>query len=203
MEVYMSKQKIMMIFFISLTIVTGGLFFCELNNVKRVLGMSKLDNWKWNDSWNGSIFPEKLKLPIKENIQKPDVAKPEAVKPEVVKPKNESFSYQEALQESGKTGKPILVFFAADWCEYCNKMKMQTLSQEEVKNKLKNYIVTYVNVDKDPILSKKFGIKVLPSYVVTNHKEEKIKLGKGFMEANSFSNWLNDSKLLNQPKKDN
>jgi thiol:disulfide interchange protein len=168
-----------------------------------VLRMSKLDNWKWNDSWNGSIFPEKLELPIKENIQKPDVAKPEAVKPEVVKPKNESFSYQEALQQSGETGKPVLVFFAADWCEYCTKMKIQTLPQEEVKNKLKNYIVTYVNVDKDSILSKKFGIKVLPSYVVTNYKEEKIKLGKGFMEANSFSNWLNDSKLLNQPKKDN
>ena len=51
--------------------------------------------------------------------------------------------------------------------------------------------------------AKKFEIKSIPSYVITNYKEKKIKFNKGFMDSNSFVKWLNDAKLFIQPKKEN
>lgn len=76
-------------------------------------------------------------------------------------------------------------------------MKSETMSKEEVKEVLKNYIVVYVNADRDRDSVKKMKIESLPSFVITNHKGESLKTAKGFMDAKTFSNWLNDSKLFN------
>jgi hypothetical protein len=58
----------------------------------------------------------------------------------------------------------------------------------------------YVNTDNDRATATKFRITSLPSFVITNVKEEKLKEDSGFKNASSFVNWLNEPKLFNQPK---
>ena len=193
----MNKQKIMIGLLTFFTILIVILLLFEAKNIyfDRMLRIVKPENWKWNDNCNRSKINiiKNQYIPINEKLLKPDVIKPAA----------DYFSYKESLQMSSETGKPILVFFTAKWCDYCNKMKLKTLPQKEVQDILKNYIVSYVDINENVNLSKKFEIKSIPSYVITNYKEKKIKFNKGFMDSNSFVKWLNDAKLFIQPKKEN
>jgi thiol:disulfide interchange protein len=185
----MGKLKIMMIFLAVFTLFFGGCIYTKIKNssgVQNVFKMNNGDNWKWNDDWNGNgpkTKPKKSeeKKPV-ERVQKVQVI---------------AETYQEALKKSEELGKPVFVFFTADWCGYCQKMKSETMSKEEVKEVLKNYIVVYINADRDRDSVKKMKIESLPSFVITNHKDESLKTAKGFMDAKTFSNWLNDSKLFN------
>lgn len=149
------------------------------------------DNWKWNDNWNGN-GPIKKNQELKENKEnKPD----EDIN--IV-----ADNYADALEKSGKSGKPVLVFYTAEWCKYCQKMKAETMSSPDVNRVLKNYILVYVNTDIDRSGVKEFSIQNLPSFVITNCKKENIKSSKGFMDKNSFIIWLNDAKLFKQPFKE-
>lgn len=170
----MDKRKIIKI------LIFVGLFICSFLYFKNTNLNFDKDNWKWNDNWNG-------KGPIKKIEPAGSV--------ENLMPKDEigivANNYSEALFKSEKTGKPILVFYTAEWCSYCKKMKSETLPTQEVSQALKKYILVYVNTDIDRSGLNKFGVKSLPSFIITNSKEEKLKSSTGFMDKNSFVEWLN------------
>ncbi len=181
----MGKQKIVIILIAILSIVS----ICVLKNTaNKYLG--DRDNWEWNDNWNGNGPIEKDNKPKdkKENNTDQSI--------NIV-----ADNYSDALDKSGNLGKPVLVFYTAEWCKYCRKMKAETMPSPEVSEALKNYILVYVNTDIDRSGVKEFAIENLPSFVVTNYKQEKLKLSKGFMDKNSMVNWLNDVKLFKQPIK--
>jgi thioredoxin-related protein len=187
----MSQRNIMMIFLVAVTFIFGTVLISEVMSKKTVL--NKEDNWEWEDKWTGSVDP----IPEKEE-EKSEVEKPE------VSPENPTQitanSYQEALKISLETGKPVLAFFTSDSCVWCDKMKSETLTDSNVIEAMKNYIFVVVDTNKDRDGVRKFGIVGLPSYVITNAKEEKFKSGSGFMNGANFNNWLNDSKFINQQK---
>lgn len=182
-------KKIMMI----LLLVLGTLCFLQFRNELVNFNFWDKDNWRWNDDWNGN-GPTKKNIDNKQNI---------VDKNNLVEPKTNivADNYTDALDLSAKNGKPVLVFYTADWCVYCQKMKSETLPSVEVNEMLKNYILVYINTDIDRSGIKKFNVENLPSFVITNYKEEKIKSNKGFMDKKSFVNWLNDPILFKQPIK--
>lgn len=164
----------------------GGLILYDSkygHKFEKYLGKEKtIRNWKWEDQWDGKspltpIKPIELQL-IANN-------------------------YTEALHKSGETGKPVLVFFTAEWCQWCSKMRSETMPDILVQNMLKNYILVYVDTDKDRGPARKFNIESLPSYIITNYKEDGIKAGNGFKSPESFANWLNNPNFYNQPKNEN
>lgn len=66
-----------------------------------------------------------------------------------------------------------ILFFTADWCHYCKKMKpvMGELVRE-------GYTVRVVDVDKEPELKRQYGVRSLPtSVVVVNNAEVKRFIG--------------------------
>jgi thioredoxin-related protein len=175
----------------------GGLVFYDIkygHKFEKRFGTTKepAQNWKWEDDWNSKGAP--VGPQTGPTTPGPVVPAPEAQ--QLI-----AGNYAEALQRSAALGKPILAFFTADWCNWCQKMKTETMSDARVKTVLKNYILVYVDADKDRDTTKKFGVTTLPSYVVTNANETKLKMDTGFKNADSFASWLNDSKLFDQPKK--
>jgi len=187
----MNQRKIMMIGLITFCILLGGFSIFAIKNSDKFQKLfSKPESqWKWDDSWNGH-------MPDNSSSMSTGPAKPETkpeVKPEKV-PESPHLvgNYQEALKVSGETGKPILVFYTAEWCGFCKKMKSETFSKEKVSEISKNYIFVYVDIDHDRGGVGKFGITSLPSFVVTNSKEEKVKMHTGYMNTESFTKWLND-----------
>jgi thiol:disulfide interchange protein len=183
----MSQRNIMMIFLVAVTFIFGAVLLTEVMNKKTV--PNKEDNWEWEDKWTGSVDP----IPQKEE-EKPEVS------PEKPITQITASSYQEALKISSETGKPVLAFFTSDSCVWCDKMKAETLTDSNVIEAMKSYIFVVVDTSKDRDGVRKFGIVGLPSYVITNAKEDKFKSGSGFMNGVNFNNWLNDSKFTNQPK---
>ena len=64
----------------------------------------------------------------------------------------------------------------------------------------KNYILVYVDIDHDRGGIGKFGVTTIPAFVITNNKEEKLKMNSGFMDSDAFLGVINDSKMFTQPK---
>jgi len=177
----MGKTKIMMILFFVLTLVMGIMLISDkgLN-----LNKTRLDNWTWNDNWNGNG----PKITEKDKEKKPDALdKKKSIKDQGGIVAN---NYEEALKKSNEINKNILLFFTADWCPYCTKMKTESLLNNKVKNSLESYIFLTVDADKDKDLIKKFEIKSLPSFVVIDKNEKKIKTKKGFIKSEEFVDWL-------------
>lgn len=180
----------------------GGLVFYDIKYghkfEKRFGGPAgQTQNWKWDDNWSGKGQP---------------VAPPKAVTPPAptVPPATPApspgqqliaGSYQEGINKSGETGKPVLAFFTSDSCSWCVKMKSDTMTDSRVQAVLRNYILVYVDTDRDREAIRKFGVRALPSFVVTNHREERLKMDMGYKNADSFSSWLNDPGLFTQPRR--
>jgi thioredoxin-related protein len=75
-------------------------------------------------------------------------------------------NYAKALELAKKTGKPILVFFHADWCQYCQRMKAGTLRDQNVVKVMKSVIPVSLNAETDgKALKAKLGAKMYPAFI--------------------------------------
>ena len=60
--------------------------------------------------------------------------------------------------------KPVLVDFYADWCQPC---KMVSPILKEVKNELGEKVkIIKINMDKNPAVSAKYGIRSIPTLML-------------------------------------
>lgn len=179
----MSNRTAILIVFLSV-VITGTAFL--LKSKKIGFHHEQVDNWVWEDEWENKTSP------IKEHDETD--AKPE-IKTQVI-----ATTYKEALQKSGELGMPALIVFSADWCGYCKKMKSETMVDKDVVAVMKNYILVYVDSDKDREGIRKFGVQGLPTCVITNYKEDNLKTVTGYQSAGPFAKWLDDPSLYSQPK---
>ena len=108
--------------------------------------------------------------------------------PEILK---DFTSYDEALKASKTYNRPIFLFFKAEWCGWCHKMKNETLSDAEVKDKLsKEYIVCIIDTDKDKVTTRKYQILGIPVSLVINSSETVLLKTSGNMPKKEFLDWL-------------
>jgi len=92
----------------------------------------------------------------------------------------------DAVALSEELNKDLLVIFTASWCDYCNQMKNDLESCQE----LQSMIVCYVNIDKYPELKKEYRVTTIPDYFILKKKIE-IKRQKGYRDKKEFIKWLN------------
>ena len=109
-------------------------------------------------------------------------------------------SYRESIKRSGEEGIPVLIFFDADWCSWCKKMKSETLTDRNVKEIMKNYVLVFVDYDRNKSVARKFGVQGLPSYAITNVNETKLKSDGGYLSADKFHRWLDKPSVYKQQK---
>ena len=76
-------------------------------------------------------------------------------------------SYDEALNLSAESGKPVMIYFWADWCMYCNKYSAETLSDLAVVEILGEYFVLLaIDVDTDQEgTASIYGVRSMPATV--------------------------------------
>lgn len=84
----------------------------------------------------------------------------------------------------------------ADWCVACKEFEKYTFSDANVQAKFKNILLLQVdmtkNSDENKILMERFQVMGLPTILFFNKAGEEIKGSRvtGFMDAESFLNWL-------------
>ena len=87
--------------------------------------------------------------------------------------------YAEALREHQKTGKPVALYFYADWCKYCAQLERGILSRSEVKQYLATILYVSVNPEHgkaEAALFEKFEGRGYPTFLILakNHPAQEI-----------------------------
>lgn len=187
----MSQNKMLIIALVVMSVILGSFVVWDLNKKGKLNGLfgkqETSNNWKWDDDWKSESVPEKAP-------PKPD-KKSEPVEVQVV-----AQSYTDAIQRSSELGKPVLVLFTTSSCNWCEKLKKETLKDNGVKSMMTKYIFVEVDVTKNRLIAKKFGVTALPTTLITNGKEENLKILGGFKPAKAYEEWLNNPELLEQPR---
>lgn len=83
---------------------------------------------------------------------------------------NVAYSQEAPPQEKPHT---LFMFTATEWCHYCILVDKYVLTDERVQRAFKDYRVVKVDVDKHRNILPAWGIKMVPTYVMTK------KLGPG------------------------
>jgi thioredoxin-related protein len=126
--------------------------------------------------------------PVPDFTQLPPLPKEEKKQePEKLK---EIYSYQEGLEVAKKLNRHVFMFFTAEWCTWCNKMKKETFTNAEIKDLTKNYIIIYVDADKEKEVNQKYQVKGIPAYFMLDGQGRVVKTGAGFKNTTDFKQWL-------------
>lgn len=88
-----------------------------------------------------------------------------------------------------KNKKPVLVDFWAEWCGPCQQLKV-TLGHiaKEYKDKIE---IFKINVDENPEIPTKYGIRSLPTMMIFKNGEKKsTKIGA--LPQNKLEEWIDE-----------
>jgi len=145
--------------------------------------------WKFGLTRQAPQQPQQLGI-VKPPDEKPGPTPPD-VKPQPPVVLKDFTNYAEALAASKQHKRPVFVYFGAEWCHWCKKMKADTLSAPEVKDKLgKEYVVCYIDTDKDKTTTRKYKVIGIPVYLVIASDETVIARSSGYKTKTEFIDWL-------------
>jgi len=100
-----------------------------------------------------------------------------------------------AQAEAARTHKPVLAYFTANWCGYCQEMNHTTWADQGVANALANYVPVKIDVDAHGDLAKKYSVSGLPSYAVLDESGKVLQAGDGMLTPSEFTAWLHGTQF--------
>ena len=91
----------------------------------------------------------------------------------------------QSLQKAYKKQKPVIVFFYADWCGFCQRFAPTFYKITKDKKIKKNFAIAYVNCDKpeNREYMEQFNVQGFPTVFVIRNDRSKVHL-----ENNTFFN---------------
>lgn len=97
--------------------------------------------------------------------------------------------YEQAV---GTADKSVLIVFGADWCGYCVRLK----NDKESLN-LDEYVVCFVDADKNPEMVKENSVSSFPTSIVM-HDGKEVSRKTGYKKT-EYQKWLDSNR--EHPKK--
>ena len=94
--------------------------------------------------------------------------------------------------EAAAAGKPILLYFTAEWCGPCWVMKRTTWADESVEAALRAYVPVRLDVDHHPDEALSYRVDAMPMMAVLDANGDVIKTTVGGMSPTEFLAWLGD-----------
>lgn len=92
--------------------------------------------------------------------------------------------YTQGMELAKTENKHIFLYFYADWCTYCTKLKKTTFQNEAVLTYLKdNFISISVDTDKKKELATQWSVRGLPTLWFLKPDNSKINSIPGFVDA--------------------
>jgi thiol-disulfide isomerase/thioredoxin len=71
--------------------------------------------------------------------------------------------YARGSQQATATGKPMLVFFTADWCHHCHQMADEAFVNPQVVGLADRFVCVLVDADAEPEVCKQFRVQYYPT----------------------------------------
>lgn len=109
------------------------------------------------------------------------------------------YSYNQGVVESNETGKPILVFFTADWCAPCQQMKAWVFSDKGVADIIEaGFIPVRVDLSSEGLpdqhLADRYGVQAIPTILTLSTAGTPISLSAGYLNKAELLSWLGNAK---------
>ncbi len=99
--------------------------------------------------------------------------------------------FSDGMAKGKQSDKPILLYFHADWCTYCKKLKKTTFKNKAVLNYLaQNFVSISVDSDKNKKLSNQWHVTGLPTLWFLEPDGSKISKIPGYVNADQFIKFL-------------
>lgn len=93
--------------------------------------------------------------------------------------------------------KRILVFFTAEWCKYCVKMRRQVLEEDSCKAYIEQKLIpVIIDADKERALVDSFKVTAFPTFLVLDPWGGVIETLQGDMPLATFLQALQKSEKL-------
>lgn len=71
--------------------------------------------------------------------------------------------YREGSQAAREQGKPMLLFFTAQWCTYCHAMEQEALRDSQIVALSQQFVCVIVDADAEPDVCRLFRVRGYPT----------------------------------------
>lgn len=71
--------------------------------------------------------------------------------------------YEIAMAKARKHGKPLLLFFTADWCRYCHQMADGAFKQKPVVKLSDRFVCVLIDADREQELCQQLEVRMFPT----------------------------------------
>jgi len=109
-------------------------------------------------------------------------------------------SLENAVAESSRNGKPILIDFSADWCEPCRRLKQEVFDDGTRGRTVQEAVIPVSVVDRareygrnpDSIenLQRQYGVEAFPTLVVYSPATGRVMKTRGYGDADQTVEWI-------------
>jgi protein disulfide-isomerase len=95
-----------------------------------------------------------------------------------------------ARTEANQAGKPVLLYFTADWCGPCQMMKEKTWSDPKVVEAMKGYVPVKIDIDAKADLARRYGVRSIPRVQLLTRDGQPGASMSGFVTSAEMADWL-------------
>lgn len=78
------------------------------------------------------------------------------------------YNLNEAINIAKVKKKPVLLYIYQENCDACKQMEMFTLSNKNVESIMDKFIVSSIDLDKNPYIKQKYGVFGTPTTIIIN-----------------------------------
>jgi thiol:disulfide interchange protein len=71
--------------------------------------------------------------------------------------------YSDGYQRAQEEGKPMLVFFTAQWCNFCHQMEAEAFADSQVVQLASQFVCILVDADQEPAVCQEFRVRGYPT----------------------------------------